>query len=154
MNVHAHTFVSAPVYPAHISTFVTADLRFDIAAIKAIAKVRYGFYQTRFATGFEGQSLLRKQAANARRAIGEVWDEARTEMHSIIMDRIPLDLPYTAAERARMAELYRVMGDARIGTLGDREYQAASGEVTEISKAARTRAYLQVVVDARRNGND
>lgn len=140
---------AAPVCPAHLSAFVTADLRFDIPAIRADAKARYAL-KLDFINGYTGDARRFWQLAQARQAVRGAWREAKLQLHNIVTDRLPNLLPYTPQERARMAELRAtVIGLPPASAHGMAAFRAASGEYKTINWAAQQRAYFRIIAEAR-----
>jgi hypothetical protein len=135
--------------PTHLSAFVTADLRFDIPAIKADAKARYAG-KLEFINRYTGAPKRFWQWRIARRQIDLAWREARGQLHDIVFDRLPHRLPYTAEETARMAELRAtVIGLCPVSAPGIADFKAASGEYAQINWNARQRAYFAIIREAR-----
>jgi hypothetical protein len=149
MQLHSIQRPAPPVFPAHLSAFVTADLRFDIAAIRADAKARYAL-KLDFINGYTGAAKRHWQWAQARRAVRAAWSEAKLQLHHAVLARMPRDLPYTRQERARMAQLRAtVIGMAPDDRQGRDRFKAASGEYKTINWAAHRRAYFAIIAEAR-----
>lgn len=148
MQFHLKPTAAAPVTTDHLTAFVTADLRFDIAAIRADAKVRYGA-KLDFINRYTGSAQRHWQWVQARRAVELAWREAKRQLHGIVFDRMPRQLPYTATERARMDTLRAQMGSAAIDSHGNCDFKAASVEYAQISFNVQQRAYQQIVATAR-----
>lgn len=138
---------STPTAPAHLSAFVTADLRFDIAAIKADAKARYA-RKFEFINGYTGRAKRHWQWSLARRAMLQAWKEAKWQLHCIVFDRVPHELPYTAEEAARVALLRNRINGAAITAQGNAEFKTAAGEYAQINSAAHRRAYFAIIRQA------
>lgn len=149
MQFHFTKSPAAPVCPANLTAFVTADLRFDIPAIRADAKARYA-EKLDFINRYTGEPKRYWQWCQARQAVRGAWREARTQRHNIVFDRLPSPLPYTPKEAARMAELRgAVTGICPASSLGMADFKAASGEYKQISFAAEQRAYFAIIRDGR-----
>jgi hypothetical protein len=148
MQFHLKPNTAAPVSPAKLSAFVTADLRFDIPAIRADAKARYGL-KLDFINRYTGAPQRHWQRLQARRAISAAWREARGQLHEIVLSQMPRQLPYTPAEAERMAELRAAMGSAAITARGNVDFKSASGEYAQINWNAQQRAYFAIIRQAR-----
>jgi hypothetical protein len=149
MQFHFKPSPAAPVSPAHLTAFVTADLRFDIPAIRADAKARYAL-KLDFINRYTGSANRYWQIRQARQAIRLAWREAREQHHRIVTDRLPLPLPYTAEEAARRAQLRAtIIGLCPASAPGMADFKAASGEYAQINFNARQRAYFAIIREAR-----
>jgi hypothetical protein len=152
MQLHSTPSPAAPVFPVHLSAFVTADLRFDIATIRADAKARYAL-KLDFINRYTGEPKRHWQRAQARRAIAGAWSEAKLQLHNLVLDRLPDPLPYTPQERARMAQLRAtVVGAVPASRPGIAAFKAASGEYKTIQWTAKQRAYFRIFAEARGRG--
>jgi hypothetical protein len=145
---------NAPVVAAvqgdsHLSAFVTADLRFDIAAIRADAKARYAL-KLDFINRYSGTARRWWQLRQARQALRQSWSEAKLQLHNAVLARMPRDLPFTPQERSRLADLRAmVTGMAPASPHGMAGFKAASGEYKTIQWTAQQRAYFQIIAEAR-----
>lgn len=149
MQLHSTTGTAARPQTANLAAFVTADLRFDIAAIRADAKARYAL-KLDFINRYSGPAKRYWQIRQARQAVRLSWREAREQHHRIVTDRLPHRLPYTAEETARMAELRAtVIGLCPASAPGMADFKAASGEYAQINWNARQRAYFAIIREAR-----
>jgi hypothetical protein len=148
MQLQLKTSTTAPVRPAKLTAFVNADLRFDISAIKADAKARYGS-KLDFINRYTGSARRRWQRLQARRAVEGAWREAKSQLHNLVFDRMPRELPYTPAEAARMQQLRAAMGCAPVSGLGNADFQTAAGECARINWNAQQRAYHAIIATAR-----
>lgn len=146
---HAPVVAAVQGGPVHLSAFVTADLRFDIAAIRATAKARYG-EKLDFINRYTGEPKRHWQLLQARRAVAGAWREAREQLHHIVTDRLPSPLPYTPEEVARLAELRStVIGLCPASAHGMADFKSASGEYAQINWNARQRSYFAIIRQAR-----
>jgi hypothetical protein len=149
MQLHLKTSPAAPVSPAHLTAFVTADLRFDIPAIKADAKARYGA-KLDFINRYTGTAKRYWQWRQARQAIRQAWREAKDQLHTIVMGRLAFrETAYTAVEREQVAMLLARMGRSPITASGNRDFKAASAEYAQINFTAQQRAYFAIIRQAR-----
>lgn len=149
MQLHSRQRPAAPVFPVHLSAFVTADLRFDIAAIRADAKARYAL-KLHFINGYTGSAKTFWQLRQARQALTQAWSAAKLELHNLVTDRLPDPLPFTPQERARMAQLRgTVTSMVPADRPGMAAFKAASGEYKTIQWAAKQRAYFRIIAEAR-----
>ena len=148
MQLHFEKSATAPVKPAHLTAFVTADLRFDIPAIRADAKARYAL-KLDFINRYTGSARRYWQLRQARQAIRLSWREARSQLHGIVLERMPRDLPYTPEETARMSQLRAIAGCAPVSRQGNADFKSASGEYAQINWNAQQRAYRNVIESAR-----
>lgn len=149
MQLHFTPSPAAPGFPVHLSAFVTADLRFDIAAIRAGAKARYAL-KLDFINRYTGEARRYWQWVQARRAVAAAWSEARLQLHNLVTERLPRELPYTPQELARMAQLRgTVVGIAPASAQAMADFRAASGEYKAINWAAKQRAHFQIIAEAR-----
>lgn len=152
MQFHLKNSPAAPVFPAHLSAFVTADLRFDIPAIRADAKARYAL-KFDFINRYSGPARRYWQQAQARQAIRQSWREAKNQLHEIVAARLPSPLPFTPQEKARLAELRgTVIGIAPASPKAIADFRSASGEHKRINFAAEQRAYFAIIRQARGEG--
>lgn len=149
MQLHSTPSPAAPVFAGNLSAFVTADLRFDIPAIRADAKARYAL-KLDFINRYTGAPKRYWQRTQARQAVRSAWSEAKLQLHTIVTDRLPNPLPYTPQERARMAHLRgTVTGSVPASRIGIAEFKAASGEYKQIQWNAEQRAYFRIIAEAR-----
>lgn len=148
MQLHLKTTTTAPVAPAHLTAFVTADLRYDIPAIRADAKARYAA-KLDFINRYTGAPKRHWQWRQARQAVRQAWREAKEQLHEIVFDRIPRQLPYMPEEAARMAALRAAMGSSPITLRGNTEFRDASREYAQIGFNAQQRAYFAIIREAR-----
>lgn len=149
MQLHSTPSPAAPGFPVHLSAFVTTDLRFDTAAIRADAKARY-VRKLDFINCYTGAPKRYWQLRQARQALTQAWSEAKLQLHNIVADRLPDPLPFTPQERARMAQLRgTVIGMAPADPQGRDGFKAASGEYKAIQWAAKQRACFRIIAEAR-----
>ena len=142
-------FHSKPITtPVNLTAFVTADLRFDYPAIRADAKSRYAS-KLDFINRYTGSAKRHWQIAQARQAVRLAHREARSQLHNLILDRMPRDLPYTPQEAARMSELRAIAGSSPITSRGNADFKSASGEYAQINWNAQQRAYRAILEAAR-----
>jgi hypothetical protein len=133
----------------HLTAFVTVNLRFDIAAIRAEAKARYAA-KLGFINRYEGAPKRHWQWVQARRAVEGAWRDAHKQLADIVSDRMAWrELPYTPAEKARMDDLYGVMAGASITVRGNIDFKKASGEFAQINWNAQQRLRAMIVAEAR-----
>lgn len=132
----------------NLTPFVTTDLRFDIAAISADAKARYGA-KLEFISRYAGAPKRYWQWRQARQAVRQAWREAKGQMHTIVLDRARLAIEYLPAERERMADLRADMGCAPVTLAGNADFKAMAGEYSQISLNVQQRAYFAVIRQAR-----
>jgi hypothetical protein len=128
----------------NLTAFVTADLRFDIPTIKADAKARYAG-KLEFINRYTGTPKRFWQWRIARRQVDLAWREARGQLHDIVFDRLPGELPYTAEEVARMAQLRATISGAAVTARGNADFKTASGEFRQINWNAQQRAYRAIM---------
>lgn len=145
---HNQKVASSNLAPAtNLASYVTAGLRYDIPAIKAEAKIRYGA-KLGFINRYSGTARRYWQWRQARRVLADVWKEARAQRHAIVWPRIPRELPFTNEELARRSELLARMTSAGITMQGNADYRAASGEYGQIGARAQRRAYDAILATA------
>lgn len=137
-----------PATPAHLTAFVTADLRYDIPAIRADAKARYSD-RLNFINRYSGAPKRNWQWRCSREAVRQAWKEAKWQHHCIVFERAQQRIQYTREEAERMAELRGTMGSAAITARGNVDFKSASGEFSQINWNAQQRAYFAIIRDAR-----
>jgi len=148
MQFHLTTSPAAPVRPANLTAFVTADLRFDFRAIRADAKARYAT-KLDFINRYTGTPKRYWQRAQARQAIRLAWREARSQLHGIVLDRMPRELPYRPEELDQLVQLRNAMKCCGVTARGNADFKSASGTLAQISWNAQQRAYREIIAAAR-----
>lgn len=149
MQLHLVSSTTAPARPDHhLTAFVFSDLRFDISAIKAVAKAHYAL-KLDFINAYGGEARRYWHWRQARRAFAETWKQARGQRHSIVWSRLPRELPFTRDEDNRREVLLDRMRHAGITADGNARYREASGEYGQIVSSAQRRAYDAILREAR-----
>jgi len=131
----------------NLTAFVRPDLSFDIPAIKADAKFRYGLRQS-FINRYEGAPRRFWQRSIARRVLAEAWKQAREQRHQLVWAQMPYDLPFTPEETKRRDVLRARMASAPISAQGNAVHDAAAAEFGAIGQAAQRRAYDAILAAA------
>ena len=148
MQLHFKPSTAAPVLPARLTAFVTADLRFDIQAIKADAKARYGA-KLDFINRYTGTAKRYWQWRQARQAVRQAWREAKGQLHEAVFARLPRDLPYAPEELDQLAQLRNAMKCCGVTARGNADFKSASRTLAQINFNAQQRAYRAIIAAAR-----
>lgn len=152
MQFHLKPTAAAPVHQTNLSAFVTADMRFDHAAIRAAAKVAYAT-KLDFIDRYDGAPRRRWQVSCARQAIRIVRRKASTQLTAAVTARMAgRALPYSADETERLQALRSSMSYAPVNAHGNADFKRASGEFAQINWDAQMRLRAMILAEARGEG--
>jgi hypothetical protein len=122
-----------------MSQVLTSNGRFDRRAIWQAIRAAYARHLP-FINGYTGDARAFWQAQCLKQVTGEVWRDARYER--AVWIEININIRYTAAERARLAEIDAAFNPLTAPLIGGR-YSPAYYDAKIEAEQIRTRAHLR-----------